>query len=83
MDYAVTYEELTDFIAKKKEEIANIWTERAVFIRSEYEFTEPVAHIVFNAAYERGHSCGYEEVIHYAREYAEFTERLFTAMDLR
>lgn len=141
MDYAVTYEELTDFIAKKKEEIANIWTERAVFIRSEpelpagtvidreksvrwneeevwhrnnsrkgklasfqakinacnkaisekiieyirseYEFTEPVAHIVFNAAYERGHSCGYEEVIHDAREYAEFTERLFTAMDLR
>lgn len=37
MDYAVTYEELTDFIAKKKEEIANIWTERAVFIRSEPE----------------------------------------------
>ena len=132
MDYAVTYEELTDFIAKEKlrtsgpsvqcssvrslnclpgpsstvknpfvgtrkrsgteiipekEELASFQakinacnkaiSEKIIeHIRSEYEFTEPVANIVFDAAYERGHSCGYDEVIHYAREYAEFTEQL-------
>lgn len=134
MDCAVTYEELTDFIAKKREEIANLWTERAVFIRSEpelpdgtildqeksvrwneaevrhrnnsrkgklasfhkkinacnkavnekiikyirseYEFSEAVACIVFNAAYKRGYASGYESVISYVREYAEFAECL-------
>lgn len=49
------------------------------YVRSEYEFSEAVANIVFDAAYERGHADGYEDVVSYAQEYAEFAERLYEA----
>lgn len=51
------------------------------FVREEYGFSEAVTNIVFNEAYEAGHSGGYEEVISSAREYASFAERIIDAMN--
>ena len=50
-------------------------------LQSEFGFTEAVARIVFDAAYESGHHAGASEVVSYARDYASMVERVLDAMD--
>lgn len=53
------------------------------YLCSEFGFTEAVARIIFNEAYEDGHHAGFEEVASYARSYGLLVEQVFEAMDLR
>ena len=52
------------------------------YLRSEFGFSEAVARVVFNEAYEDGHHAGYEEVASYAHSYGLFVEQVMDAADL-
>lgn len=52
------------------------------YLRSEFEFSEAVARIVFNEAYERGHHAGHEEVASYAHSCGLFAEQILDAADV-
>lgn len=49
------------------------------YIQSEYALSETMANVVYSAAYEDGHSAGYEEVISFIADYANFAERIIHA----
>lgn len=51
------------------------------YLKYECKLPDAVAQIVFNEAYEDGHSAGYEEVALYANGYASFAERILDAVD--
>lgn len=49
-------------------------------IQNEIHVSEKAASIIFNQAWEDGHSNGYNEVIHYAERYCEFIQSILNAM---
>lgn len=51
------------------------------YIRSEFDFGETIARIIFNQAYESGHHAGAEEVANYAHDYSLFAEQIINAID--
>lgn len=52
------------------------------YIRSEFDFGETIARIIFNQAYESGHHAGAEEVANYAHDYGLFAEQILDAADM-
>lgn len=49
-------------------------------IQNEIHVSGKAASIIFNQAWEDGHSNGYHEVIHYAERYCEFIQSILNAM---
>lgn len=51
------------------------------YIQTTYKFGPRIAELIYNEAYEDGHAGGYDEVITYAEQYADFAEKLIDAME--
>lgn len=51
------------------------------YIHDEYGFGETIAKIIYRKAYEDGHACGYNEVVSYIDEYADFTQQILDASE--
>lgn len=49
-------------------------------IQNEIHVSGKAVSIIFNQAWEDGHSNGYNEVIHYAERYCEFIQSILNAM---
>lgn len=49
-------------------------------IQNEIHVSGKAASIIFNQAWEDGHSNGYNEVIHYVEQYCEFIQSILNAM---
>lgn len=49
-------------------------------IQNELQVSEKAASIIFNQAWEEGHSTGYQEVVHYAEQYCEFIQQILNTM---
>lgn len=49
-------------------------------IQNEIHVSEKAASIIFNQAWEDGHSNGYHEVVLYAQRYCEFVQQILNAM---
>lgn len=51
------------------------------YIKASYNFGSTTAKIIYDAAYEEGHSAGYEEVISCAEKYADFAEQIINTIE--
>ena len=49
-------------------------------IQNELQVSEKAASIIFNQAWDEGHSAGYQEVVHYAEQYCEFIQQVLNTM---
>lgn len=49
-------------------------------VQNEIHVSEKAASIIFNQAWEDGHSNGYHEVVWYAQKYCEFVQQILNAM---
>lgn len=50
------------------------------YLEEEYGFNQKTIQLVFSKAYEDGHSSGYEEIISYAVDYAEFVSDILNSL---
>lgn len=76
----INEEEILQYKNNYRSNVGNIQREFLKELRESYsEFNDATYDLIFNLAYEKGHSCGYDEVAGYVSDFANFASSIIKA----